>query len=62
MMTIEDNGRGFDPAAQSGSRNGLENMRQRMESIGGTFQIESQPGGGTKVRIEFPLKQSEAGG
>jgi signal transduction histidine kinase len=60
VLTIEDNGRGFDPAQDSGSRNGLENMRQRMENIGGRFQLQSQPGKGTQVRLEYALSETNA--
>jgi signal transduction histidine kinase len=55
VVTVEDNGRGFDPAQRAGVRNGLENMRQRMEGIGGTLHIASRPGEGTQVRLEYPL-------
>jgi signal transduction histidine kinase len=55
VLMVEDNGRGFDPAGLSGSRNGLENMRQRMESIGGSLDIQSRPGEGTRVRLGFTL-------
>jgi ligand-binding sensor domain-containing protein/signal transduction histidine kinase len=59
IVSVEDNGTGFDPAALSGSRNGLENMRQRMESIGGTLSVVSAPGKGTKVRLDYPLPGTE---
>jgi ligand-binding sensor domain-containing protein/signal transduction histidine kinase len=56
-VAVEDNGHGFAPALQSGARNGLENMRQRMEGIGGRMQLDTQPGKGTRVRLELPLSQ-----
>jgi signal transduction histidine kinase/ligand-binding sensor domain-containing protein len=59
IISVEDNGRGFDAASQNGSRNGLDNMRHRMENIGGTFEIHSQPGRGTQVRLEYPLPDVE---
>jgi ligand-binding sensor domain-containing protein/signal transduction histidine kinase len=59
VILVEDNGRGFDPAQQSGGRNGLENMRQRMESIGGTLHLKSAPGQGTQVRLEFAVPEAE---
>jgi len=31
------------------------NMRQRIESIGGHFEVWSQPGEGTKVRLKVPI-------
>ena len=32
--------------------NGLENMRQRLEHIGGRLVLESEPGKGTRIRME----------
>jgi signal transduction histidine kinase/streptogramin lyase len=58
LISIEDNGRGFDPARQSGGRNGLENMRQRMEGIGGALYIKTSPGQGTQVRLEFTVPEA----
>jgi signal transduction histidine kinase len=61
-MEISDNGRGFDPAAlpSETTRNGLTNMRQRAESIGGQLEIVSSPGQGTLVRLKsnFPGRKS----
>ena len=57
ILTVHDNGRGFDSGQLSGSRNGLDNIRQRVESIGGRLNIESRPGAGTRVRMEYPLAQ-----
>lgn len=51
VLQITDNGRGFDPGSES-EGNGLANMRSRTEKIGGRFEIDSEPGGGTKIRIE----------
>ena len=54
-IMITDNGRGFDPGAVRAGGTGLKNMRQRMEEIGGWFELESRPGFGTTVRLYFPL-------
>ncbi|HWD20001.1 MAG TPA: two-component regulator propeller domain-containing protein [Verrucomicrobiae bacterium] len=54
-VTIEDNGRGFSPPAASG-RNGLVNMRKRMETIGGRFQLRSEPGLGSRLSLEIDLR------
>jgi ligand-binding sensor domain-containing protein/signal transduction histidine kinase len=57
ILEIEDNGRG--PAGLTGpaapSRNGLRNMRKRMEDIGGKFEIGPGAKGGTLVRLTAPL-------
>jgi ligand-binding sensor domain-containing protein/signal transduction histidine kinase len=55
LVAVEDNGRGFDPAAANPPRNGLGNMRARLEAAGGRVEIASQPGCGTTVRFFLPL-------
>jgi len=53
VLTIEDEGVGFDPReASSGS--GLRNMRERAAAIGATLHISSATGKGTKLRFTFP--------
>lgn len=54
-VTVEDDGRGFDPALAGSSRNGLANMRDRLKEVGGDCVIESQPGKGCRVRITLPF-------
>lgn len=57
-VRVADDGRGFDleaVQAAAGARFGLETMRERAESIGGTLEISSAPGQGTIVAIEVPL-------
>lgn len=56
---IEDDGVGFDPSMRSRGgfpQFGLAIMRERAESVGGTLEIDSQPGKGTRVRMEIPVK------
>ena len=55
LITVDDDGRGFDPTMVTGGRNGLGNVRRRMESVGGACLIESRPGQGTRVCLELPL-------
>lgn len=57
MICVEDNGRGFDPAAPS-SGNGLANQQVRLKRIGGTVELTSQPKTGT--RIVFLVKLESA--
>ncbi len=59
-LEIEDNGRGLaglDPKAAQ-TRNGLRNMRKRMEDIGGAFYIGPAPERGTVVRLTAPLNMT----
>ncbi|MBF8267762.1 MAG: Histidine kinase protein [Dehalococcoidia bacterium] len=58
LVTVEDDGVGFDPAQwapDSPSHFGVQTMRERMESVGGSLTIDSHPGGGTRVMAELPL-------
>jgi signal transduction histidine kinase len=57
-LAIEDNGQGFDPAAEAADGDGLRNMRQRMAEIGGECQIESRPGAGTRVLLRLTWRQN----
>jgi len=53
-VTVEDNGCGFNlTSALSGE--GLVNMRQRLEKIGGHFEIKTRPGSGTICQFRLPI-------
>jgi signal transduction histidine kinase len=60
-VEVVDGGPGFDPAAtsDSGEHLGLAGMRERVESLGGVFQIESVAGQGTRLRADLPLTTQE---
>jgi len=60
MIVVQDDGCGFHPATAP-SGNGLANMKRRLEKIGGTCAVESQPGKGTKVNLRLVLKPSMEG-
>lgn len=52
ILEITDNGRGFEPqAARASSGLGLISMRERVEKLGGRFELDSAPGRGTKIRV-----------
>ncbi len=56
-ITIEDDGRGFDPARVewAGQRYfGLQIMCERAESVGGKLELDSRPGHGTRVVVRVP--------
>jgi len=55
FITIADNGKGFDHALRGSGGNGLLNMKKRAEEIGGTFEITSGVGKGTKVSFILNL-------
>lgn len=59
LLDIVDDGRGFDVEAGSGPRAdgtgfGLVSVRERVESLGGDFRIESSPGAGTAIAVRLP--------
>lgn len=56
MLSIVDDGIGFDAeAAQYGAGLGLLSMRERMNLIGGQFEIQSVIGKGTRVKASVAL-------
>lgn len=58
LVAIEDDGVGFVPGALVRGdfpRFGLATMRERAESIGATFTLDSTPGQGTRVQVKVPL-------
>ena len=54
LITVEDHGRGFDPAASAGGE-GLRNLRERLAGLGGDCRIDSIDGAGTSVHFRLPL-------
>jgi two-component system, NarL family, sensor histidine kinase DegS len=63
VLTIRDDGRGFDVGAIAarGRRNfGLQFMRERAELIGARFEVHSRPEGGTLVRLAIPVGEEES--
>lgn len=55
-LRVEDDGCGFDPdqVQREGKGMGLRTMRERAELLGGTFQVLSRPGAGTRVMVRVP--------
>ncbi len=60
-LEVEDDGRGFDPEDAGISGHGLGNMRARARRVGGSLQVSSVPGSGTRVILEIPLEEGGAG-
>lgn len=55
VLTVADDGIGFDPGDDAALRGlGLQSMRQRADSVGGRVRVDSAPGKGTTVRLEVP--------
>jgi signal transduction histidine kinase len=60
-LVVTDDGVGFDvnapPKYERGSGLGLVGMRERVALVGGTCTVESEPGRGTRIIIELPVKE-----
>lgn len=52
---VEDNGQGFDQTTEPAESGGLAYMADRASLLGGACSIDSSPGGGTRVKVNFPL-------
>jgi len=62
-MKIKDNGKSFQVdrvLLKGGKRLGLIGMRERLEMVGGHFEIESTPGQGTTITAQLPLDRTPA--
>jgi len=56
-LTVTDDGKGFDANRIGGLRGlGLINMRERARQLNGTFEMNSEPGRGTTVRVTIPFR------
>jgi signal transduction histidine kinase len=60
-VVIADNGQGFTPGSQRNGKArplGLTSMRERVEALGGTLHVKSQPGSGTQVIATIPIPRT----
>jgi signal transduction histidine kinase len=60
MMTIVDDGVGFDVDDAWRRGLGLVSMGERLESIDGTLDIQSRPGSGTRLSVSVPFRATAA--
>ena len=63
-VIVEDNGAGFDSVqvratAFKKAKFGLFSVRESLENIGGSFEIESKPGAGCKATMVAPIKNTQ---
>lgn len=56
-LSVTDDGIGFDTESSPRVGLGLESIRERTQMFEGTFQIDSQAGAGTTVKVTIPLSQ-----
>jgi two-component system, NarL family, sensor kinase len=61
VLSIEDDGVGFDPEKRSRSPDvfGLGIISQRAAEVSGRVEVKSAPGKGTQVIIEVPVQKAE---
>ena len=61
IFLAEDDGVGFDSQSLGSDERGLGliGMRERAYLLGGTFQLRSTKGEGTRIRIEIPLAEAQ---
>ena len=64
ILEVSDHGRGFEPPPLSGPQAterhehiGLRGMRERAALVGGALHVKSQPGAGTRIRVEIPIHE-----
>jgi two-component system NarL family sensor kinase len=57
-MTIEDDGVGFVPSQAASNRYGLIGLNERAHLMGGSLEVRSAPGAGTRLEVTLPLVQS----
>lgn len=55
QIYIEDEGNGFDLTKTSSTSSGIRGMRERAKSAGGSLEISSLPGEGTRLEVVLPI-------
>ncbi|MBP1703782.1 MAG: signal transduction histidine kinase, partial [Chloroflexi bacterium] len=60
LLSIHDDGRGFDPTQVPQNRMGLGIMQERAKAIGAIITVESQPGYGTHITVLWQQKKADA--
>ena len=55
-LSVKDDGKGFNIKSNNNNhRNGLANLAHRAKQLNGAFLVESMPGEGTEVKLDFHL-------
>jgi signal transduction histidine kinase len=63
LLEVRDNGRGISAEDMAGGRAlGLVGMRERVHMLGGTLDIQGQPGKGTTLLVQVPMEAHEGSG
>ena len=51
MLSVQDDGVGFDKASVPPGHHGLEIMKERLDKIGGILEVETAPGNGCRITV-----------
>ena len=62
ILSVADNGRGVGDGSRKTLRNGLKNMRRRLQDVHGEFEIGPGPTGGTVVQMKVPVARQDPTG
>ena len=60
LFSVADDGCGFEPATRPGMEQGhfgLEGVSERAKALGGSAEITSAPGRGTRIAVDIPLPE-----
>jgi len=60
VLTVADDGRGFDPSTIEIKSLGIQGMRERAEMLGGRLDLRTHPGDGTTIVVAFPISATPA--
>lgn len=60
-LTIQDDGQGFDPSAIPSGHYGILGIKERIRLVNGSFDIQSENGKGTLLKVEIPLSHLPLG-
>jgi PAS domain S-box-containing protein len=58
LLEVRDDGRGFDPAGLKKKTFGVMGMRERVLMLQGDMEIDSSPGGGTRIAVRIPVHRT----
>ncbi len=60
QLQVRDDGRGIEPSRMAGNGLGLRTVRERVETMNGSFQLETLPEGGIRFLVSLPFESGNA--
>lgn len=61
LVTVQDDGQGFDASAIPSGHYGILGIKERVRLVNGSFEIQSENGKGTMLKIEIPIRAERNG-